>query len=63
MDQGAADEFYPDQLLTENLQLVCEQHDQKSEINLIEDYDHSYYFVASFLEDHVAFHKSHLLAS
>lgn len=59
VDQGAEDEFYPEQLLTENLQTVCEQHGQGLEINLIEDYDHSYYFVSSFLEDHIAFHLAH----
>jgi S-formylglutathione hydrolase len=60
VDQGAEDEFYPDELLTENLQTVCMQHNQPIEINLIEDYDHSYYFVASFLEDHIAFHLAQL---
>ncbi len=59
IDQGAADEFYPESLLTNNFKTVCEAHNQKLEVNLIEDYDHSYYFIASFLEDHVAFHLSH----
>jgi len=58
VDQGADDEFYPEQLLTENLQTVCDKQGQALELNLIEDYDHSYYFISSFLEDHIAFHEA-----
>jgi S-formylglutathione hydrolase len=61
VDQGTEDEF----LLTGNLQVdrlitACESVQYPAEIHLREGYDHSYYFVASFIEDHIKFHAKHL---
>ncbi|MBX3039593.1 MAG: S-formylglutathione hydrolase [Bdellovibrionaceae bacterium] len=57
VDQGTADEFYEKkQLLPENLRTACEQKGQSLVLNLRQGYDHSYYFIATFIESHVLFH-------
>ena len=60
IEQGLSDEFYPDQLLTKNFAKACEKMDQKLQIDFQEGYDHSYYFIASFIEKHIRFHESFL---
>ncbi len=55
VDQGLSDEFYPDQLLTKNLEDVCQQYGQEVEINYREGHDHSYYFISSFIKNHIDF--------
>ncbi len=55
IDQGTHDEFTHN-LLTENLIQVCKKHGQPIEMNFREDYDHSYYFISSFIESHINFH-------
>ncbi|VDK82404.1 unnamed protein product [Litomosoides sigmodontis] len=56
IDQGTADSFLAqDQLLPQNLKTVNNDKVQ-IEIRYQEGYDHSYFFVASFIEDHFAFH-------
>lgn len=56
IDQGLADEFYPAQLLTENFEKACKESDQKLEVNYRDNYDHSYYFISSFVEEHIRYH-------
>ncbi len=60
VDQGLADEFYPDQLKTELLQAALKARDIEAAVFLHEGYDHSYYFIASFIAEHIAFHARHL---
>ena len=60
IDQGLKDEFYPDQLLPENLIEAAKKSGQKITLNLREGFDHSYYFIASFIGSHVAFHGPRL---
>ncbi|MDC0505962.1 S-formylglutathione hydrolase [Candidatus Gracilibacteria bacterium] len=60
IDQGTDDEFLSEQLLAQNFVGVCEKYDQKLEFNMREGYDHSYYFISSFLENHIKFHKNYL---
>ena len=56
--QGTQDEFYPKHLdETHFLKNVRENH---VEYKKVEGYDHSYFFIATFLEDHFAFHMKHL---
>ncbi|MDX1919385.1 MAG: S-formylglutathione hydrolase [Candidatus Caenarcaniphilales bacterium] len=55
--QGTSDEFLEKQLLIENLVKVCESTGQKLEIKYAEGYDHSYYFISTFIDEHVRFHK------
>lgn len=54
--QGATDEFLEKQLLTENLVKACESTGQPLEVKYAEGYDHSYYFISTFIEEHVRFH-------
>jgi len=56
IDQGTADEFLKKELLTDNFAGACMEHGQKLELNYREGYDHSYYFIASFIENHIEFH-------
>lgn len=58
--QGLADEFYPSQLLTENLEEVCKEAGQELQCQKREGYDHSYYFISTFLNDHIQHHLKYL---
>lgn len=60
VDQGLADNFYPAQLQTEALIAAASRAGVTAEIRLHEGYDHSYYFIASFIEQHLRFHARHL---
>lgn len=61
IDQGDADEFLDEgQLLPENLAAACEAGGQACRIRIQPGYDHSYHFIASFIEEHFEFHASHL---
>ena len=60
VDQGGADEFLATQLKPELLQAACEQVGYPLTLRLQPGYDHSYYFIASFLGDHVAHHAKAL---
>lgn len=60
VDQGAADDFLAEQLKPEVLVAAAQASDYPLELNLHEGYDHSYYFIASFIEEHLRFHASHL---
>ncbi|MEM7646249.1 MAG: S-formylglutathione hydrolase [Pseudomonadota bacterium] len=57
VDQGLDDEFYPNQLLTENFIEACNEADQDHQVNRVEGFDHSYYFIASFIDNHLEFHS------
>jgi S-formylglutathione hydrolase len=57
IDQGSKDEFLEKQLLTQNFIDVCEKSNQPVEVNFREGYDHSYYFISSFIESHLKFHS------
>ena len=60
VDQGEADNFLKEQLKPETLQASAEQSGYPLELNLHEGYDHSYYFISSFIEAHLRFHQQHL---
>ncbi|RUO38495.1 S-formylglutathione hydrolase [Aliidiomarina shirensis] len=60
VDQGDADNFYPEQLRTETLIAVNTETSAGAKIRFQEGYDHSYYFIASFIEEHLRFHASNL---
>lgn len=60
IDQGLADSFYPEQLLTKNLENICKDKGQKANIHYRQGYDHSYFFISSFVEEHIHFHRQHL---
>lgn len=56
VDQGGADDFLAAQLKPELLRAACEAAGQALELRLQPGYDHSYYFVASFIGAHLAKH-------
>ena len=60
VEQGLADEFLENQLKPELLKKVCEQSGRSLTLNLREGYDHSYYFIASFIGDHIKHHDEAL---
>lgn len=62
VDQGTADNFLEEQLQTYRFAAACAESTQKAEINMRDGYDHSYYFVSSFLPTHLAWHAAALKA-
>lgn len=60
VDQGLADNFLAEQLRTELLEQACESANHPCTVRYQEGYDHSYYFIASFMEDHLAHHAKSL---
>lgn len=63
IDQGLGDNFYEEQLKPELFGDACTQAGQQVEIRLHEGYDHSYYFISTFMEDHLRHHAKHLKVS
>jgi S-formylglutathione hydrolase len=62
IDIGTSDSFLSaGQLLPEMFSAAAEASDQKIELRMQDGYDHSYYFVSTFIEDHVKFHKCRLV--
>lgn len=57
VDQGLADPFLKTQLLTENFMEACQKARQPNTIHMRDGYDHSYYFVSTFIGEHVNFHS------
>ena len=62
VDQGDADSFLTDQLKPELLVAAAEKAGQGLTLRMQPGYDHSYFFMASFVDDHVAFHATRLKA-
>lgn len=62
VDQGKADGFLTEQLKPECLQAVCKVAGQPLNLRLHEGYDHSYYFIATFMREHIAHHARILSA-
>ena len=60
VDQGLSDDFYAEQLRTPNLEKICQEMNIKTLIRYHEGYDHSYYFVSSFIGEHIAYHANKL---
>ena len=60
VDQGETDGFLAEQLLPENLSEVCARKGHELTLRMQAGYDHSYYFVSSFIGDHIAWHAERL---
>lgn len=62
VDQGEADNFLTDQLKTHLLIEATEKAGQKATIRMQPGYDHSYYFISTFMAEHLAWHAERLKA-
>lgn len=62
VDQGASDPFLDIQLQPDLLEAACRAADMPITLNRREGYDHSYFFVASFIDDHLDWHARRLEA-
>jgi len=62
VDQGDADEFLEGQLRPQLLQAACDAAGHPLDLRMQPGYDHSYYFIASFIGDHIAHHAKALRA-
>jgi S-formylglutathione hydrolase len=62
VDQGTRDKFLVDQLKPELLREACEQAGQPLTLRLHDGYDHGYYFVSTFMADHLRHHAAALTA-
>ncbi|TNE75298.1 MAG: S-formylglutathione hydrolase [Gammaproteobacteria bacterium] len=60
VDQGEADNFLEEQLKPEALEAAAVASAYPLELRRHEGYDHSYYFIASFIEEHLRFHAGYL---
>jgi S-formylglutathione hydrolase len=64
VDQGLADKFLPQgQLLPELLEQACATAGQPLRLRRHEGYGHDYYFIATFVEDHLRFHADALASA
>ena len=61
VDQGEADPFIEDQLRPDLLEEACRDAGVPLTLRRQPDYDHSYYFIASFMEDHLRWHAERLI--
>jgi S-formylglutathione hydrolase len=62
VDQGTSDEFLETQLRPTLLTEAAAAHGVDLRLRMQQGYDHSYYFIASFIADHLAFHATELRA-
>ena len=61
IDQGLADKFLPDQLYPQDFEDACRHADQPLTLRRHAGYDHGYYFISTFMADHLAFHARCLM--
>jgi len=60
IDQGTDDEFLEDHLKPELFNIACRKKGQELTLHMREGYDHSYYFISSFIDDHLRHHAKAL---
>lgn len=60
VDQGDADGFLKEQLYPEDLVAAAKIHDSKLTLRMQKGYDHSYFFISSFIAEHLEFHHKYL---
>lgn len=61
VDQGDADNFLKEQLKPTNLVRAANEHGSALELRMQPGYDHSYYFISTFIDQHLAFHHKCLM--
>jgi S-formylglutathione hydrolase len=62
IDQGLSDKFLKEQLMPQEFEAACKVAGQPLTLRYREGYDHSYYFISTFIEDHLKFHYESLNA-
>jgi S-formylglutathione hydrolase len=62
IDQGLGDKFLAEQLYPEAFEAACQTAAQPLTLRRHADYDHGYYFIQTFVEDHLRFHAKNLAA-
>jgi len=62
IDQGSDDQFLEKQLLPERFEAACAAAGQPLTLRRQPGYDHGYYFISTFIEDHLEFHQRSLCA-
>ncbi|WP_448096991.1 S-formylglutathione hydrolase [Luteibacter yeojuensis] len=62
VDQGEADGFMLDQLKPQRFEAVCEEAGQALDLRMRPGYDHGYYFIQTFIDDHLRHHAKALTA-
>jgi S-formylglutathione hydrolase len=60
VDQGTKDQFLESQLKPELLKEACDRRGAALDLRMREGYDHSYFFIATFVEEHLRYHAAHL---
>jgi S-formylglutathione hydrolase len=63
VDQGTSDKFLDAQLKPMFLEEACRASRQRLELRMHASYDHGYFFIQSFIADHMAWHARHLAAA
>jgi S-formylglutathione hydrolase len=61
VDQGLADQFLAEQLNPDVFEAACRDAGQPLALRRHAGYDHGYYFISTFIEDHIAHHAKALL--
>ncbi|MCL9782517.1 S-formylglutathione hydrolase [Vibrio sp. S4M6] len=62
VDQGDKDCFLTEQLKPDSLIEAAHVHQSEVEVRIQYGYDHSYYFISSYIDEHLQFHSKHLFA-
>lgn len=60
VDQGASDPYLEEQLKPELLQAACKESGLALDLRIHAGFDHGYYFISTFIEDHLRFHQEQL---
>jgi S-formylglutathione hydrolase len=60
VDQGADDPFLVEQLRPELLEAACKESGLPLDLRIHDGYDHGYYFISTFIEEHLRFHADRL---
>jgi S-formylglutathione hydrolase len=60
IDQGDADEFLDEQLKPDLLKEACASNDYPLNLRIQPGYDHSYYFISTFIGEHLHYHAEAL---
>lgn len=62
IDQGLNDQFLSDQLHPHLLESVCKKVGQKLTLRYHQNYDHGYYFISTFIPEHLEYHRNILFS-